>query len=78
LGYYRVGCKKRDPFDHRLRNQDTVEGIFMYGRKSVGLDCVLAQDRQLFETIVEHRAAQDSWIKLKALLSKGTLDCNFP
>ena len=29
-GYQRIGREKRDPIDRRLRDQEAVDGIFMY------------------------------------------------
>jgi hypothetical protein len=78
LGYHSIRSQESDPFDHGLRNQDAVEGIFVYGWQHIDLNCVLAEDREFLIAIVKHRATQNSWVELKSLLSEPTLDCDLP
>jgi hypothetical protein len=78
LGYHRVSRQQGDSFDHGLSDQDAVEGIFVYGRKGVDFDSMLAQDGQFLVPVIQHCAPQNPWVELKSLLSKRTLDCNVP
>jgi hypothetical protein len=50
-----VGGQESDAFGERLREEDSVERIFVQVREGVDADGVLARDRQLGVAVIEQR-----------------------
>jgi hypothetical protein len=44
LRYQRVRCQQRNTFDHRLRDEDSIEWVFMKTRQSINCECVITAD----------------------------------
>ena len=57
-GNHRVRCQKSDPFDHRLSNQDAVEGIFVYGWKGVYRNRVLTKHGKFLVAVFQASGAE--------------------
>lgn len=56
-GHYRIIGQQRDPFHRRLRNQQPVKRILVYGRQRIDGNRVLTKDRQLLVSVIDQAAA---------------------
>jgi hypothetical protein len=78
LRYQRVRREQRNTFDHRLRDEDSIEWVFMEKRQSINCECVVTADQQLAVTVVQQSSTQQSRIRLKVASPKSSLDGNLP
>jgi len=61
-----------------LRNQHSIERIFVKWREKVNLDRVRAGYRQFDVTVPEQTSPQNSWIDSKIRPTEAILDGDFP
>ena len=53
-----IGGQKQDPLDHRLSNQNAVEGIFVNGRQAANCDGMFSFNLKLSIAVFEQCPAQ--------------------
>jgi hypothetical protein len=61
----RIRGQQGDAFDHRLGDQDAVEGVLVDRRQAVERDGVLARDQQLAIAVIQKTATQPGTLTRK-------------
>ncbi len=71
--------KKRNPFDGRLSDQNTVEGIFMDGRELINNSYdVLTENRQFAVGVIQKATAEEPGIHAEIVPAQAVLDGHLP
>ena len=73
-----VGGEEGDAFHRGLGDQETVEGVFVQGRKALDGDAVLAGDWEFRIAIGEKVAAKSARVELEVVSPKSSFDRHLP
>ena len=73
-----VGGEQRDAFDHRLSDEQAVEGVFVDWRQVLDGECVLARNGEFEVTVGEEILVEEARVDPELDAAARTLDCNLP